>query len=362
MYNLCFLEFGCSVCWSYANEGCSLLGYDIVSMGSEVLQARRCLEPAGTANLVTHYHIQTDLIPSLCSFLLSCNRAASSLTSRHRHLQQQQERPLGVAHSPHCTCGCAVCTCIPPQIVTAGAQETPSPSEPESQQGHKQEDTTSLRCGDMWPWNVGVAYHWWPQCDTAPLSKLSNLQGVTQVFLLLWSLNTRVVLQRSPPYARMSCDSSHARRLGKSGIQGCAESLLTATVLTANKIVVPLLMVIQQEQSWVMELCVNGSYIFYVVFLWVHCLVAHIKGRTRTEGLTIVIRVMGGIFGAKKEVVIGGWRELHDEVLLDVYCSPGTTVWVIWSLQHQDEWEGWESMQVLMFPQKCNQGFWSSGM
>jgi hypothetical protein len=58
-------------------------------------------------------------------------------------------------------------------------------------------------------------------------------------------------------------------------------------------------------------------------------LVAHIKGQTRTEGLTIVIRVVGGIFGAKREVVMGGWRELYDEVLLDVYSSPGTTIWVI---------------------------------
>jgi hypothetical protein len=64
-------------------------------MGPEVLQARRSLDPAGTANLVTHYHIQTDLIPSSCLFLLSCNRAAASLIFRHRHLQQQQERPLG---------------------------------------------------------------------------------------------------------------------------------------------------------------------------------------------------------------------------------------------------------------------------
>lgn len=157
MYNLCFLEFSCSVCWSYSNEDSSLLGYDIVSVGSNVLQAWRSVEPAGTVNPVTHYHIQTDLIPSLCLFLLSCNCAASSLIFRHRHLQLQQERPLGVAHSPRCTCGCEVCTCTPPQIVTAGAQETRSPSEPESQQVHKQEHTTALRCGDMLPWNVGVA-------------------------------------------------------------------------------------------------------------------------------------------------------------------------------------------------------------
>jgi hypothetical protein len=42
-----------------------------------------------------------------------------------------------------------------------------------------------------------------------------------------------------------------------------------------------------------------------------------------------MIRVVGEIFGGKREVVIGGWRELYDEVLLDVYCSPGTTIWVI---------------------------------
>jgi hypothetical protein len=47
-----------------------------------------------------------------------------------------------------------------------------------------------------------------------------------------------VVLQRSPTPARMSCDSSHAQRHDKSGIQGCPASVLTGTVLTANKIVV----------------------------------------------------------------------------------------------------------------------------
>ena len=40
--------------------------------------------------------------------------------------------------------------------------------------------------------------------------------------------------------------------------------------------------------------------------LWVHCLVADIKGRTRTGGRISMIRVLGGIFGAKKEVVFGG--------------------------------------------------------
>ena len=157
MYNLCFLEFSCFLCWSCCNEGSSLLAYDIVSVGSSVLQALRSPEPAGPANPVTHYHIQTDFIPSLCLFLLSCNRAASSFIFRHRHLQHQQERRLAVAHNPHCTCGCEVCTCTPQQIATAGAQETPSPSEPESHQVHKQEDTTALRCGDMLPRNVGVA-------------------------------------------------------------------------------------------------------------------------------------------------------------------------------------------------------------
>jgi len=133
-------------------------------MSSSVLQALGSLEPAGTTNPVTQYHIQTDLIPSLCSFLSSRNCATSSPIFRHRHLQQQQERPLGVAHSPHCTCGCEVCTCTPQQIVTAAAQETPSPSEPESQQVHRQEDTTSLRCGDMLVWpnadSHSVTLHW----------------------------------------------------------------------------------------------------------------------------------------------------------------------------------------------------------
>jgi hypothetical protein len=66
-----------------------------------------------------------------------------------------------------------------------------------------------------------------------------------------------------------------------------------------------------------MELYVIRNWICYVLFLWVHCSVA---GRAGTEGLIIVIRVLGEICGAKKEVVIGGWRELYDEVLLDVFC------------------------------------------
>jgi len=42
-----------------------------------------------------------------------------------------------------------------------------------------------------------------------------------------------------------------------------------------------------------MELCVIGNCIFYVFVLWVHCLVADIKGRTRTESLIIMISVLG---------------------------------------------------------------------
>jgi hypothetical protein len=33
-------------------------------------------------------------------------------------------------------------------------------------------------------------------------------------------------------------------------------------------------------------------------------------------------RVLRGIFGAKRDEVIGEWRKLHNEKLNDLYCSP----------------------------------------
>jgi hypothetical protein len=33
-------------------------------------------------------------------------------------------------------------------------------------------------------------------------------------------------------------------------------------------------------------------------------------------------RVLRGIFGLKRDEVIGGWRKLHNEELHAVYCSP----------------------------------------
>jgi hypothetical protein len=33
-------------------------------------------------------------------------------------------------------------------------------------------------------------------------------------------------------------------------------------------------------------------------------------------------RVLRGIFGPKRDEVIGGWRKLHDEELHNLYCSP----------------------------------------
>jgi hypothetical protein len=33
-------------------------------------------------------------------------------------------------------------------------------------------------------------------------------------------------------------------------------------------------------------------------------------------------RVLRGIFGPKRDEVIGGWRKLHSEELHNLYCSP----------------------------------------
>ena len=35
-------------------------------------------------------------------------------------------------------------------------------------------------------------------------------------------------------------------------------------------------------------------------------------------------RVLREIFGAKRDEVTGEWRELHNEELNDLYCSPNT--------------------------------------
>jgi len=33
-------------------------------------------------------------------------------------------------------------------------------------------------------------------------------------------------------------------------------------------------------------------------------------------------RVLRGIFGTKRDLVTGEWRQLHNEELYDLYCSP----------------------------------------
>ena len=42
------------------------------------------------------------------------------------------------------------------------------------------------------------------------------------------------------------------------------------------------------------------------------------KRRLRVDGN----RVLRGIFGTKRDEIIGEWRKLHNEELNDLYCSP----------------------------------------
>jgi hypothetical protein len=36
-------------------------------------------------------------------------------------------------------------------------------------------------------------------------------------------------------------------------------------------------------------------------------------------------RALRGVFGSKRDEVIGGWRKLHNEELHNLYCSPRIT-------------------------------------
>ena len=49
-------------------------------------------------------------------------------------------------------------------------------------------------------------------------------------------------------------------------------------------------------------------------------LAAHIEGGTKVEGFEN--RVLGRIFGPKRDEVTGEWRKLHNEELNDLYCLP----------------------------------------
>jgi hypothetical protein len=50
-----------------------------------------------------------------------------------------------------------------------------------------------------------------------------------------------------------------------------------------------------------------------------------------------VNRVLRGIFGHKRDDVTGEWRELHNEELNDLYCSPSIVRVMKW---RRRKWEG----------------------
>ena len=63
-------------------------------------------------------------------------------------------------------------------------------------------------------------------------------------------------------------------------------------------------------------------------------------------------RVLGGIFGVKRDEVTGEWRKLHNEELNDLYCSP-SIVRVIKSGRIR-----WEEHVARMGREEVYTGFW----
>jgi hypothetical protein len=47
-------------------------------------------------------------------------------------------------------------------------------------------------------------------------------------------------------------------------------------------------------------------------------------------------RVLGEVFGSKRDEVTGEWRKLHNEELTDLYCSPN----IVHMIKSRMRWEG----------------------
>jgi hypothetical protein len=56
----------------------------------------------------------------------------------------------------------------------------------------------------------------------------------------------------------------------------------------------------------------------------------------REEHRLRVFEVVRGIFGPKRDEVIGGWRKLHNEELHNLYCSPS----IIRMIKSRMAWAG----------------------
>jgi hypothetical protein len=61
-------------------------------------------------------------------------------------------------------------------------------------------------------------------------------------------------------------------------------------------------------------------YIFTCCFVWEGILISRVKGRTQIED--VWEHGASGVFGPKKDEVMGGWRKLHNEELHNLYSSP----------------------------------------
>jgi hypothetical protein len=74
-------------------------------------------------------------------------------------------------------------------------------------------------------------------------------------------------------------------------------------------------------QGWGDKECTHIEFLLGTVVLY-GCEIWSLTLREEHRLRVFEDRVLRGIFGPKRDEVIGGWRKLHNEELHNLYCSP----------------------------------------